>query len=273
MVTRDADPDSEARLQILYSTLRELKSARDAIRPLLEIIENRVELFQKECNPSTLKLRFSNLPDDILQRIFEVGSTLDKYGGRFSVLVSHVCRRFRDVAFRTPRIWAFIHDSQPLDQISTFLRRSKAVDICVLVGYRGPRRRTDIEPFMNIVTQHSDRWFAFGCHVGDGEDEDMQRSLACLELILPNLTILAHSQELFEEPPGLGLFSSWVMPRLSEFHGSDITLQPSMLGENVTSCELDFDGSKDDDDYRTWNFTHVLHALKTACALSELIFR
>ncbi|TDL30165.1 hypothetical protein BD410DRAFT_54797 [Rickenella mellea] len=242
------------------------------MRSLLEVIEDRIHVLQKECNPLTLRHRFSTLPDDILQRVFEVGSTPDKHGCRFSLQVSHVSRRFRDVALRTPRMWNVVHDGQTIAQITTSLSRSKSVDIGVFVGdqweFESNWRRTNIETFMNIVTQHSQRWSMFGCYVNEGEDDVMGRCLACPGLALPNLTSLSCSRAYFEDPPGLGLFSSWSKPLLSQFYGSDITLQPSMLGENLTSCHLDFDGREDED--RTWNFTGVLDALASTRALSEL---
>ncbi|TDL30166.1 hypothetical protein BD410DRAFT_834344 [Rickenella mellea] len=265
------DPQSETGFQLLYWKLRDLKSARDAVRSLLEVFDGRIVGLQKECNSLTLKYRFSSLPEDILQSIFEVGSTPDRNGCRFSVLVSHVCWRFREVTFRTPRMWNVIHDGQPMDQITTFLSRSKAVGICVFVGdvwaLKSEFRRTSIEKFMDIVIRHNQCWSTFACYVGVSEDEGMHRFLAYPGLALPNLITLSCSRMSSIDPAELDLFSSWVIPRLSHFNGLNVTLQPSIMGENLVSCQLDFDGVDGDDD---WSSTGVLHALSSTRSLKEL---
>ncbi|KZO97348.1 hypothetical protein CALVIDRAFT_563137 [Calocera viscosa TUFC12733] len=63
----------------------------------------------------------SRLPDDVLRYIFSIPSAegWSKWG-QYSVLVSHICRRWRAVALDTPRMWASVRYSSRLsDPFST----------------------------------------------------------------------------------------------------------------------------------------------------------
>ncbi|TDL30164.1 hypothetical protein BD410DRAFT_54824 [Rickenella mellea] len=127
----------------------------------MQTADDTVEPLQTACNSLAMQKGCRNLPDELCEYIFELGYSPDPTGFRFALRITHVCSRSRAVAIRVPRMWNVIHDSQCLDQIATFLDRSKIVDISVHLGpwsitsYK--RRRTNVKDFFRIVAQHSSR--------------------------------------------------------------------------------------------------------------------
>ncbi|KAF8837748.1 hypothetical protein BDN67DRAFT_877520, partial [Paxillus ammoniavirescens] len=70
----------------------------------------------------------------------------------FQIVVSHVCRRWRSVAFSTPSLWTYIDVSPearpPYEHVSTLLERSKSLPIDIFI---------DCEPDEDSVSKDEDR--------------------------------------------------------------------------------------------------------------------
>ncbi|TDL24389.1 hypothetical protein BD410DRAFT_119557 [Rickenella mellea] len=73
----------------------------------------------------------------------------------FSLNVSHVCRRFRNVALRTPHLWTRLDGNVNLS--STYLSRSGNLDLEIFFPYSSSSWR-DVGMYFNIFKVHSDRW-------------------------------------------------------------------------------------------------------------------
>ncbi|KAJ3572558.1 hypothetical protein NP233_g3010 [Leucocoprinus birnbaumii] len=102
----------------------------------------------------------SKLPAELLSNIFllcqAVGSPRSYYS--FALAASHVSRHWRTVSLSTPLLWNNIKVSKralnPLARLEAHLSRS---DDCFLdIFIYTPLQ--DIQPIMNLITQHSERW-------------------------------------------------------------------------------------------------------------------
>lgn len=94
----------------------------------------------------------STLPLEVLGMIFEAGLAIKRPSRRrFEIVVSHVCRRWRSVAIRTPTLWTEIrHYSSPeSNRTMVYLARSGALPITLLI--RGLRQSTIEKDFVEVV--------------------------------------------------------------------------------------------------------------------------
>ncbi len=106
-------------------------------------------------------IRIEELPDEILASIFEAGhspSIASGYPAQYPIAISHVCRRFRNVALGTPKLWTTLSSTYCEDQLRSFLLRSKAAELCLYLNDHAvgwPHRRLH---FFASVTSHAERW-------------------------------------------------------------------------------------------------------------------
>ena len=123
-----------------------------------------------------------NLPPELLSRIFEVGSAEnDSEGGgaeetdairssagpapwlSFQIVVSHVCRHWRNVAISAPFLWTRIdvtlEERPPYESVSTRLERSKGlpIDIYVNCDVKLPSD-ADLGFLFPLLILHVHRW-------------------------------------------------------------------------------------------------------------------
>ncbi|KZT54038.1 hypothetical protein CALCODRAFT_519664 [Calocera cornea HHB12733] len=111
----------EPRRSMISTSGRELKpgAVLHTTHMLESKLHRRVQRINERRNDALAPV--SRLPDDVLRYIFSVPSAegWPKWG-QFSVLVSHICRRWRVVALDTPRMWASVRYSSRLsDPFST----------------------------------------------------------------------------------------------------------------------------------------------------------
>ena len=127
-----------------------------------------------------------NLPPELLSRIFEVGSAENDSEGdgeknadaigssapwlSFQIVVSHVCRHWRNVAISAPSLWTRIDvtlEARPLyESVSTRLERSKGLPIDIHVNCEPHDRVCDVEPpddidlefLFSLLIPHIYRW-------------------------------------------------------------------------------------------------------------------
>jgi len=156
---------------LLSSLLEAIRTGRDGLLCQVSALDVLSKTVQTEYNGlRNDALPISRLPEEILSFIFEtghgdypVGSSI--YRGpstyhepstyhRFEISVLHVSRRWREVAFRTPRIWTNIcrvQHQKSLDSIAAYLERSKAVGLDIQIS-------TDISdnitPFCQLLNSH-----------------------------------------------------------------------------------------------------------------------
>ncbi|TDL24390.1 hypothetical protein BD410DRAFT_827337 [Rickenella mellea] len=180
-----------------------------------------------------MQTRFTNLvfqdgldriPDEILACIFESGHDMVNHPF-FSLNVSHVCRRFRDVALKTPLLWTRIHGNVNL--IPTFLARSGKLDLDISFPYSSSQAN---DKYFNVVKLHSDRW----SHLRLDYPPFSLRSRLGLLGSLPRLRFLQclNATSTFRLPN---------MPSLVHFKGDTITLPQSPLVICELTLYLNFD--------------------------------
>lgn len=124
------------------------------------------------------------LPVELLSRIFLIGwqedlepDAIPTSQVTFETLVSHVCRRWRDVALQNPVLWTLIHfRTQPhMQRASVYLQRNRHhlidihVDTCAhdehIPGFT--LFREEFTPVFEIVTSHISRWRSLHLKVRD----------------------------------------------------------------------------------------------------------
>ncbi|KAH8091711.1 hypothetical protein BXZ70DRAFT_477927 [Cristinia sonorae] len=73
------------------------------------------------------------VPDEILEAIFQETIEANSGGSASIIPVSQVCRRWRNLALDSPRLWRFITAGSltKVDRITTFLRRTRSLPLSV----------------------------------------------------------------------------------------------------------------------------------------------
>ncbi|KDQ62670.1 hypothetical protein JAAARDRAFT_54575 [Jaapia argillacea MUCL 33604] len=120
----------------------------------------------------------ATLPVELLTRIFILGSAddineshlrkPDECAPNFEVLVSHVCRSWRNIALHTASLWTLIQfrDISHLDRAKAYVERSRNRLLDILVDtvdethhIRGVTLfRDEFDPVFEIITPHVKRW-------------------------------------------------------------------------------------------------------------------
>ncbi|KZP29038.1 hypothetical protein FIBSPDRAFT_927141 [Athelia psychrophila] len=119
------------RMACLSSRLRSIDSSReDLIRQLGELDTERSSAraeYRSLCTNDTAPV--ARLPNEVLAMIFEAAKHPKEHK---EVIISHVTRRWRDVALSTPRLWTNIRrivgDKQD-ERLTAYFERSKAVPV------------------------------------------------------------------------------------------------------------------------------------------------
>jgi len=121
----------------------------------------------------------SSLPNELLAEIFERGrskgrSPHPKTKLPFEVHISHVSRRWRDVAINLPCLWTNIHIYTTLLWIGEYLERSRSCNLDLLISLWDTeyiedinKRAERIDYILNLLLPHVDRWSSFaleGCY-------------------------------------------------------------------------------------------------------------
>lgn len=224
------------------------------------------------------------LPDELLSMILETAYC--SYRGEprasdFAITISHISQRFRTVALNTPLLWSTLSNSQSIPEINTFIRRSKAVDMSILIHEGGAHfphawlSPLPIDKFMDAVIHLAPRWVEFRAHLSSLHESELDdlRAISDRNLDFPRLKRLSVAckasaeDDSDETTPEEAFFSSWRMPQLSEYFSMNILpirLTPISLG--LTTCALCLCTSQPYD----WDFLALLTALSGFPCLREL---
>ena len=255
--------DRCSRFLALTSELEELESSRTAILGQLADVDARIRLLQaKRAADAPLTI----LPDDVLRLILEETCTLPltgcmiyrTYAKDQAITMSHVCRRWRQVALSTPNIWKCIHITFPgpshYDEIvSLFLARSSPLPLSIVTvsvskesTSRAVNRRSEPPGYTLLhscwahLRKESQRWST--CVIVCNERpvfEMLQDHLAALQF--PNL------QTLHVYYPNYPVFASWdavldpawTAPSLVDVGVFNVCIQPTHpLLQNVVKLAI-----------------------------------
>ncbi|KLO12274.1 hypothetical protein SCHPADRAFT_905287 [Schizopora paradoxa] len=163
----DEMPSSEVDAKI-----REIREFCDGFKPIfddlsdmdrtLDYVRNALEELRSEANRLTVAQGLASLPDEVLSNIFILAQRSEKKGrAEFSIALSHVCRRFREISIGTPSLWNSVALMMPKEMTLTFLQRSGEVRLQVTAsdswtGSRGAPAHLDHD-FFRAISHHMDR--------------------------------------------------------------------------------------------------------------------
>ncbi|TDL21290.1 hypothetical protein BD410DRAFT_312282 [Rickenella mellea] len=126
-----------------------------ALKELRDNLGKRMHVVRKAFARLVMENGVKTMPDEIISLIFEAGHYLTN-GCKFSTLVSHVSRRFHQVALRTPLLWSRLSGWYTDIQVQTFLRRSGQVDLEVSTGIlHNPTASGKVVSFLTVLLPHS----------------------------------------------------------------------------------------------------------------------
>ncbi|KAH8111947.1 hypothetical protein DFH11DRAFT_1546236 [Phellopilus nigrolimitatus] len=217
------------RITAAAAALRGRVTRPNALRVLLEEIGSAVQAklaFQKG---------FASLPDDILALVFEsfcIGTC-----PREPLVLSHVCRRFRKIALKLPRIWSTISltSKRSPELLECFLSRSKNVGLYLKISPGSP------EHLLTLITNESlsSRWQTFDFDI---TKFNLQKKAKIVEFFDQTFSLLEsvslyydyHLVESYEKLPNPDL--SWRMPKLRNL--SLYNIIPSSPSENLDHARL-----------------------------------
>ncbi|KAJ7286571.1 hypothetical protein C8J57DRAFT_1664792 [Mycena rebaudengoi] len=162
--TRSTRSAARARIWELDARILELERALAAAR--LE----RQELFETHLIP--YKYPILTLPSEITSEIFlhfipVYPNRPDPRGIESPTRLGQICRTWREIAFRTPRLWRAIKLDLyqtpstrilQLDILSTWLLRSKNSPLSISMKYPLSYSEADLPQFAVEITRHSSRW-------------------------------------------------------------------------------------------------------------------
>ncbi|TDL21189.1 hypothetical protein BD410DRAFT_804382 [Rickenella mellea] len=152
---RESNPDFHPEPLIsLLQALEESKSCLDTLHDIRRHLWKRIRILQKQVMPLVFEVGIKRLPDDVLALIFESGHRSTETC-EFSLSISHVSCRFRQIALRTPLLWTRYDDSHTESQTQTFLARSGQLGLEILPYATFVPA---IRPFLQLLGTHSRRW-------------------------------------------------------------------------------------------------------------------
>ncbi|TDL22469.1 hypothetical protein BD410DRAFT_828544 [Rickenella mellea] len=143
--------DNEDQSRILRS-LDETKTCMAALNEVREILGKKIRSLRKACIPFALENGMKRMPFEVISQIFQAVHLMTD-GCGFAIWVSHVSRRFREIALSTSLLWTRIPEHYSDDQVETFLSRSGRLDLDVSM----PRSLSDLPPFLQILRPHLNR--------------------------------------------------------------------------------------------------------------------
>ncbi|TDL14008.1 hypothetical protein BD410DRAFT_297870 [Rickenella mellea] len=234
---RCRNPHSYAEpLLSLRQSLEESKSCIKVLDRIRHHLGKRIRSLRRHCTPLLLEDGVRRMPDELSAHIFEMGhASEESETSQFSLTVSHVSHRFRQVALRKPVLWSRLSIADPLDQIETFIPRSGLAGLEVDVTpcwYNVNESR--LAAFFEAVGHLARRWLSITG--AEGVLVPMIASAGSSEF--PNLLHLAHFD--------CEIMTLWKMPLLTSIQKYDGVLTPFKLTpemphlSQLTSIELCF---------------------------------
>lgn len=199
-VTRTSDIES---IPSILRSLKESKLALAALNGIKSNLGKKIRRLQRRAVPLVLEDGIKRLPDEILAHIFKMGHLTTDYS-EFSLRVSHVSHRFRQVSLRTPILWARFSTLLPDDQIEAFISRSARLDLHLSTYWSQDSPLSEIELFLSRLGEHSNRWSTLVLY-----NHDVLSTMQALGFTdLSRLQAIEH--HLFDAS-----WSSWNLPSLS----------------------------------------------------------
>ncbi|TDL21168.1 hypothetical protein BD410DRAFT_829169 [Rickenella mellea] len=202
---RSGNPHSYTEpLLSLRQALDHAKGAMAALSGVKQHLAKEIRSLQRRCTPLVLEDGIKRLPDELLAHIFKMGHDIAD-GCEFSLAVSHVSCRFRQVSIGTPRLWTRLSIIYRDDQIREFITHSCDLGLEVSDDLRFEGNTA--QPFLELLGPLSSRWSSLD--ISSSLTEDMMQSLG-----ITSFPRLRHI-EYFSMFSPMTDISSWYLPSLS----------------------------------------------------------
>ncbi|KAL5526611.1 hypothetical protein ACEPAF_8335 [Sanghuangporus sanghuang] len=150
---------SQAHLSSAHAmSVREMLSSASRIRAM----HDRTIGLLLRCHHALSNRGLENLPFDVLSYIFKTTCSSPARGSH-AITISHVCRRFRQIALNTAVLWSRLYSQDPIPKTAAFLSRTKEADLAVVIEEDpdSPNYPAHLEAFMALVIPHCSRWAEF----------------------------------------------------------------------------------------------------------------
>ncbi|TDL26271.1 hypothetical protein BD410DRAFT_895675 [Rickenella mellea] len=209
----------------LVHSLRSFEKSLDELNELRVQMKIRIIGLPNYCDPLLLERQtirdVKRMPDEILAKVFQAGHDIDRYGHfKFAITVSHVSRRFRDLALHTPRLWTRFSLGDHPPQISTFLSRSgnvPALEIDALPRMSRHGVQSDdaisLSELFDPLLPHSSRWSSPMFR----DNEKVRLAFPShTNIRLPNLRRLSTTYD-NDSDEATPISTNWAMPLLKSY--------------------------------------------------------
>ena len=152
----------------LKAQQKDLKAAESALLLQLADIQTRLKPVDRQiariANGTTL---LYSLPDEIIVAIIHIGH---RTCHDFPTLVSHISHHMRELAIGSPTLWTRINIDSCLDQVKTYLSRSRQCLLTISMGGVKGTSYAYVEQLHHVLL-HIDHWRSFTVWHGFENDE------------------------------------------------------------------------------------------------------
>lgn len=233
------------------TTLHDLEDVRIVLAGLLASLEATIVDMKKRIHPLVHGMGLASIPDEILSEIFEYELELNDIvsTSKTTGTLSLVCRRFRRVALKTPRLWSRISKYDKMPYARACLERSKSVGLSISLTFTNAYVLTHELSLLAEVIRHSSRWehlrVSFLLEEEDitQHENDLQSTIAS-NLHLPSLRSLeldyrrsrGEDDVLADDHHIQHFYQSWNMPNLRHFQSTIIP--KSFIAPRLSSIDL-----------------------------------
>ena len=180
------------------------------------------------------------VPRDILSRIFALVGA-----GAEVVPLSHVCRRWRDIALRSPKLWTSVGNRDLTPMLPTFIERSQGalLDVSVCIDSDDINRLQRLTDLQSV----SSRMRSFEVTISGSFTDEVKNVFSRFRnpaLLLKNLSIRfdhdvkVSSQESLDGDDTFGLLFGKQHPNLSALSLKSLRPWRAPLSETLTSLTL-----------------------------------
>ena len=222
--------DLKAVENMLLLQHKEMKAAECTL--LLQLADTQTRLKQMDSQIARIvnsTTPLYSLPDEIIIAIIHIGRRTSR---DFPMLVSHISHRMRELAIGSPTLWTQIAIRSCLDQVKTYLSRSRR---CLLtISARGSRHSAEQ---LRQALLHIDRWRSLSVCPGFRNNEVLARfcTLSAPRLESLNLGPMDEHSEI----PSQLFVSAPMLSKMCLSSSMGFSLDPIMfLPTTITSLDL-----------------------------------
>ncbi|KLO11351.1 hypothetical protein SCHPADRAFT_475098 [Schizopora paradoxa] len=215
---------------------------------------------ESECLSLRLRAGMTLLPDEILEIILEYAvilpfkedSSESAHVARVisaAISLTSVCKRFRDLGVRIPRLWNRISNVSGLDAVSECCERARNSNVEIIFQSIGNHRATGVAPFLEATRASSERWSRFVherkerySHEFRDELDDMAHRTHLLQAPLLSELAIYYPAIPVDTPQdsndAFHYYSSWTAPTLKIFTIYYIVPVPFSGSSTLTSFSI-----------------------------------